>query len=132
MWVFLVDDDNDDLELVRDAFVRNQFRGELTSLDNAVTLMNTLKNPSARLPDLLILDLNMPLKDGFEVMTDLKDEDRFASMPIVVLTASSNLTDEKRCRELGCHLFFRKPVTVSEYDEFVTFIINFLSKLKPN
>lgn len=123
--VLLVDDDIDDLEMVHEAFVRNDFQGEIASLPNGEALMSRLKTDSKR-PEIIILDLNMPLKDGFEVLAEIKTNERFSAIPVVILTASSNRHDEMRCKQLGCALFFRKPSSINDYDALVMLILNYL------
>jgi DNA-binding response OmpR family regulator len=124
--VFLVDDDPDDLELVMDALCRQNFEGDIVPIENGKRLMERLLQPSSSLPELIVLDLNMPLKDGFQVLKEVKQEKRLASIPIAVVTASSSQQDEQKCRQLGCDLFAVKPSSLNEYDELVLKLMPFL------
>ena len=125
--VFLVDDDIDDLEIVQEALQRNHYTGQVSTADNGKNFLDQLyaggeKNRS----ELVLLDLNMPLKNGFQVLEELKQHPTLKSIPVIVLTASNSKTDEIRCFELGCSLFYTKPTTVEEYNLLMTVVINFL------
>lgn len=126
--VYLVDDDIDDLEILQEAFERNGFEGQIACAKNGQDFMSQLRR--SNLPELIVLDLNMPLKDGFEVLIDLKKSRTFSVVPVVILTASQNKEDEKRCLELGCNLFLRKPSTLKGYDAIVMNMLDCLSKIK--
>lgn len=128
--IYLVDDDIDDLELAREALERNGFRGKIACAKNGEEFMSKLNR--SNLPELIVLDLNMPLKDGFEVLAELKQSRHFSVVPVVILTASHNKQDEKRCVDLGCNRFFRKPATLKEYDAIVTTILDVLRNSKGN
>src|SRR5688500_11491462 len=116
--VYLVDDDIDDLELVQEAFVRNGFQGQVACAKNGEDFLSNLER--SNLPELIVLDLNMPLKDGFEVLKALKKSRNFSAIPVAILTASLNKQDETRCMGLGCNLFLRKPSTLEGYNIIVT------------
>ena len=129
--VFLVDDDLDDIEIVQEALYRNNYKGEVGMAANGKVLMDQLsaaKTEKHKKPDLILLDLNMPLKNGFEVLTELKSHPNLRSIPVIVLTASSNKQDEIKCFELGCNMFWNKPSSMDEYDTLVSLVINFLDK----
>jgi DNA-binding response OmpR family regulator len=122
--LFLVDDDTDDIELVHEALTRQAYQGEVAALSNGQELMQKLKGSiTTNLPRAIVLDLNMPLKDGFEVLEEMRGERRLAEIPVIILTASSNHRDKIRCHELGCKLYLQKPATVEEYDKLVALIL---------
>lgn len=126
--VYLVDDDIDDLELVQEALERKGFKGTLACAKNGEEFLSKLE-PS-NIPELVVLDLNMPLKDGFEVLKEMKKSRHFSIVPVVVLTASKNKQDQTKCFEMGCNLFLTKPTTLEEYNTIATKILDFL--YKPN
>ena len=64
---------------------------------------------------LVLLDLNMPLLDGYQLLKMMKEDNTTRNIPVVVLTTTQSGDDVKRCYELGCNVFVTKPV---EYDEF--------------
>ena len=68
---------------------------------------------------LVLLDLNMPLLDGYQVLKMMKEDDATKNIPVVVLTTTESPDEVQRCYELGCNVFITKPV---EYDEFTAAI----------
>jgi CheY-like chemotaxis protein len=124
--ILLVDDDVDDLELFQEVLDDSEYRGESKQANNGQELMDFLSaNPPGEV-EMIVLDLNMPVKNGFEVLTQVKSDSSLAQIPIVVLSASSNKADETRCLELGCLMFARKPNTMQAYKKLIDRILGFL------
>lgn len=126
--VFLVDDDIDDLEIVQDVLEKNNYQGEIVLALNGQILMNLLTRSIQKKPELILLDLNMPLKNGFQVLEEIRSHPELKTVPIFILTASSNKDDELRCFQLGCNLFWRKPNTIDEYHTLIRLMINFIKR----
>ena len=124
--ILVVDDDIDDVEFVEQALSRKNYGGNIISVSNGRELFSKLYNTEVERPQAIILDLNMPFIDGFDVLKDLKNDERFSSIPVIVLTASSNVKDEIRCVELGCDLYLRKPSSFDAYDSLMLRILGFL------
>ena len=124
--VYLVDDDADDLEIIQEALSRNSYKGPVRTALNGLQLMKDLQAPSESVkPDVIVLDLNMPLKNGFQVLEEIRTHPSLNRIPVIVLTASSNKRDEIRCFELGCNFFFRKPDTMPEYNPIASMVKQF-------
>ncbi len=124
--VYLVDDDTDDLELLQEALVRNNYKGPVRTAINGLELMRELgASPTTQPPDVIVLDLNMPLKNGFQVLEEIKGHPSLHSVPVIVLTASTNKKDEIKCLELGCKYFFQKPHTMPDYNPIVAMVKQF-------
>ena len=124
--VYLVDDDADDLEIIQEALSRNSYKGPVRTAGNGLQLMKDLQAASeSAKPDVIVLDLNMPLKNGFQVLEEIKTHPALNTRPVIVLTASSNKRDEIRCFELGCNFFFRKPDTMPEYNPIASMVKQF-------
>lgn len=71
--------------------------------------------PKAALPDLVLLDLNMPKMDGREVLRRIKSDDWLRKLPVIILTTSQQEADIVRSYDLGCNSFISKPVDVSTF-----------------
>jgi CheY-like chemotaxis protein len=126
--VYLVDDDVDDLEIVQDALFHNSYKGPVKTAHNGLLLMNDLYNPNGSVkPNVILLDLNMPLKNGFEVLKEIKHNPDLSHIPVIILTASSSKCDEARCMELGCAFFFRKPYNLADYAPIVMTVKTFIT-----
>jgi two-component system, chemotaxis family, response regulator Rcp1 len=120
--VYLVDDDDEDLELVQEALVLNSYKGPVKTASDGIKLMSLLQDVDGRQPDVIVLDLNMPRKDGFSALKEIKDHPIYKKIPVIILTASSAKTDRLKCFELGCSSFFTKPTKMDEYIPVVSAI----------
>ncbi len=114
--ILVADDDEDDCLLIKDALVDIGLDREVQFVSDGIELMVFLEN-CARLPDLIVLDLNMPRKGGREVLKEIRDNSRFNKIPIVVLTTSEGSRDIALCSSLGAKLFITKPGMYSEWLE---------------
>lgn len=116
--ILLADDDPDDRLLTRDAFDESRLRNELDMVEDGEELMDYLysrgnySGDAARpRPSLILLDLNMPRKDGREALKEIKSDPELRSIPVVVLTTSKAEEDIFRTYDLGVNSFIIKPVT---------------------
>ena len=126
--VYLVEDDIDDQEIIQAALVQNGYTGPLITLQNGKALMDRLLEDASAKPDVILLDLDLPLRDGFGVLAEIKWHPLFRTIPVIVLTASKKKADEQRCLELGCNSFFTKPNSMQEYDSLVLLVKQFTGK----
>lgn len=113
--IFLVDDDEDDVYLARLTFTAHFPEWTLTSFDDGQALIDHfVAHPEAPLPDLIILDLNMPRLTGYETLTLLKRHIRWKKVPVAILSTSSNVDDQTRSQAMGACAFLVKPASVNE------------------
>lgn len=111
------EDDPDDRMLTKEAMEEIRARSDLRFVSDGEDLMDYLKQEgdydprSAPPPDLILLDLSMPKKDGYEVLQELKENPSFRHIPVVVLTTSEAEDDVRRVYNLGVSSFITKPVT---------------------
>ena len=115
--ILMAEDDSDDQLLVRDALAETGFGLDLRFVANGVELMDYLRQKnqftapaSSPRPGLIILDLNMPRKDGREALGEIKADPELKRIPVVVLTTSTAGPDVARAYELGANSFISKPV----------------------
>ena len=116
--MLLADDDEDDCVLAKDALAESRLLNELRIVSDGEELLDYLKrrgkfaNPDdAPRPGLVLLDLNMPRKDGREALAEIKSDPDLRRIPIVVLTTSKAEEDIYRTYDLGVNSFISKPVT---------------------
>jgi CheY-like chemotaxis protein len=124
--IVLADDDPDDRQLTGDAFKENRLANSLDCVEDGEELMDYLNRRgkfsdlgNAPLPGLILLDLNMPRKDGREALKELKANPEFRRIPIVVLTTSKAEEDILRSYDLGVNSYITKPVTFKSLVEIV-------------
>jgi CheY-like chemotaxis protein len=70
--------------------------------------------PDLRIPDLVVVDLKMPIMNGFELIAWLRQHPRFKELPLVVMSSSDEEHDKARARQLGCSYYFVKPADINE------------------
>ncbi len=116
--ILLADDDADDRLLTRDAFDENRIRNVLETVEDGEELMDYLLHRGKYSgdgakphPSLILLDLNMPRKDGREALKEIKSSPTLRNIPVVVLTTSKAEEDVFRTYDLGVNSFIVKPVT---------------------
>lgn len=127
LFVLIAEDDADDRFLLQNAFEEMGYTDKLEFVENGVELMDFLENNSNNsnsVPGFILLDLNMPKKDGREVLKELKQHDDYKTIPVVVFSTTKNETEVKRCYELGANTYVVKPVS---YDSLLKFVENIRS-----
>jgi CheY-like chemotaxis protein len=114
----MADDDPDDRLLAQDAFTECQMEQEVRFVENGEELLDYLHRRgkfaapgAAPRPGLILLDLNMPRKDGREALREIKADPELRRIPLVVLTTSKADTDIGRVYDLGANSFICKPVS---------------------
>jgi CheY-like chemotaxis protein len=112
--VLMADDDEDDCTLAKRAFKESGAVGALSCVEGGIELMAHLLGPGP-LPALILLDLNMPLKDGRETLKDIKSVPALKKIPLVVLTTSREEKDMAYSREMGADSFITKPSAFTEW-----------------
>jgi CheY-like chemotaxis protein len=118
--ILMADDDPDDCLLAQEALAESRLTNELHCVKDGEELMDYLyqrgkyRQPgSAPRPGLILLDLNMPKKDGREVLRELKSDPHLRQIPVLVLTTSRAEEDIERSYYLGANSYITKPVTFS-------------------
>lgn len=105
--ILYAEDDYDDFESVKEALNQLSDHQALLHAKNGAEAVSYIEN-AAILPSLIVLDLNMPVMGGKEVLMWLKDKDQYRKIPVMVFTTSSREEDVKLCQKHNC-TFFRKP-----------------------
>ncbi|HET6547322.1 MAG TPA: response regulator [Solirubrobacter sp.] len=121
--VLLVEDDPGDVVLIEEAFEHNKVRNRLSVVGDGVEAMEFLR--SSERPDLVLLDLNLPRKDGREVLAEIKGDPELRSIPVVVLTTSKAEEDILRSYDLHANAYVTKPVDFNRFIEVVRQIDEF-------
>lgn len=121
--ILLVEDNEDDVFLTREAFDAASLAVHLHHVDNGVKCLQFLRKegPYADVPtpDLILLDMHMPVMDGYEVLSEIVKDDRLKHLPVVVLTTSYEASDIQKMYALRCNSYITKPV---DFDSFVKIV----------
>lgn len=113
VFILIAEDDADDRFLLQAAFEENGFKDSLKFVENGVEVLEFLykltSEEDANLPRFILLDLNMPKKDGREVLKELKQHNQLKKIPIVIFSTTNNEQEMRRCYELGANSYITKP-----------------------
>jgi CheY-like chemotaxis protein len=125
--ILLVEDNRDDVELVREALESCKLKHRLHVVRDGVRAMAFLRgvNKKAIRPDLVLLDLKLPKKDGYEVLEEIKSNGELRVIPVVVLTTSDSDEDMLRCYKLHANGYITKPGKFAELEQVVRAIDGF-------
>ncbi|TDQ32351.1 response regulator [Zeaxanthinibacter enoshimensis] len=107
--IVLADDDDDDRLLFTEALEETSIPATVTTFDNGVDLMAYLINEDEALPDIIFLDLNMPLMNGEECLRDIRNEPSLKRIPIIIYSTSLDLDKVKVLRKRGANYYIQKP-----------------------
>jgi CheY-like chemotaxis protein len=127
--ILLVEDNPADVRLTQEALKEGKVRNNLHVARDGIEAMEFLrrvgKHAYATRPDLILLDLNLPRKDGREVLADIKNDIELKSIPVVVLTTSSAETDIFKSYKLHANCYITKPVDLDQFVQVVKSIDDF-------
>jgi CheY-like chemotaxis protein len=111
--ILIAEDDADDRFLLNAAFNQNHANENLVFVENGVELFDflfaCLKNENCNLPSFILLDLNMPKKDGREVIKEIKSIPILKNIPVVVFSTANSHLEIQRCYDLGANSYITKP-----------------------
>jgi len=121
--ILLAEDNPGDVVLTKKALEQGKLANNLHVVEDGIEAMEYLRQEGeytdAVRPDLILLDLNMPRKDGKEVLADINEEDGLSRIPVVVLTSSESEEDIAKSYELSANAYLTKPV---DFDGFVEIV----------
>lgn len=127
--ILLVEDNPGDVRLTREAFKEGKVRNNLHVAIDGVEAMAFLhregKYSDAPRPDLILLDLNLPKKDGREVLAEIKADDELKRIPVVVLTTSQAEEDILKTYNLHCNCYITKPLDFAQFIKIIRSIEDF-------
>jgi two-component system response regulator len=114
IFILIAEDDADDRFLLQAAFEENGFKDKLYFVENGVELVEylyklTQDGNTGKLPRFILLDLNMPKKDGREVLKEIKQNSVLKKIPVIIFSTTNNEQEMRRCYELGANSYITKP-----------------------
>lgn len=134
--IVIADDDEDDRFLTQKALRQCDFSHKLHFCEDGVELLDFLNNclaqnpavktsKSCPVPSLILLDLNMPRKNGFETLAAIRKHPTMYYIPVIVFTTSHSEEDINRCYELGANAFLSKPASFEEMTSNIASLLSF-------
>ncbi len=107
--ILLADDDTDDCNFFKEALAKLNLSTNLKTVNDGEELMQLLTNETIDLPNLLFLDINMPRKNGFECLSEIKKNERLKDLPIVIFSTSNSRDNINHAFKIGANIYIRKP-----------------------
>jgi len=127
--ILLIEDNPGDARLAEEALKDSKVSNELYHVEDGVQAMQFLRQQAGYgdvpLPDLVLLDLNLPKKDGREVLAEIKEDPKLRLIPVVVMTTSEAERDLIKSYDLGANAYIIKPINLDCFIEVVRVIENF-------
>ena len=127
--ILLVEDNPADILLTREAFKEGSIPHEMNAVNDGVEAISYLKRAGkyadAVRPDLILLDINLPKKNGFEVLTEIKQDPDLKHIPAIVLSTSGSKHDIRRAYELHANCYLVKPVELDDFLRVIRSLENF-------
>jgi CheY-like chemotaxis protein len=122
-FILVADDDQDDQFLLQTAFNESGGEEKLEFVSNGVELLNNLydriDDTGNSFPEIILLDLNMPLKNGKETLQELKQHPVLKRIPVIIYTTTRNESEVRKCYELGANSYIVKPASFDSLTSFV-------------
>ena len=127
--ILLVEDNKGDVGLIEEVFEEAKIRNNLHVAEDGEEAMLYLRGKGkfsgSLRPDIVILDLNLPNKDGREVLREIKEDNNLKNIPVIILTSSIAEKDILRAYELNANAYVTKPLDFNQFINVVGSIVNF-------
>jgi CheY-like chemotaxis protein len=116
--ILIVEDNEDERMFLKEGFIQTGLYDIVGEAENGDVMLELLRDPSVPLPDIILSDLNMPVRNGYEVITDVKTTSMLSHIPVIILTTAPLTPYAEHCKKLGASAYYTKPDTFLEYKEF--------------
>lgn len=131
--ILLVEDNEGHARLIEKNLRRGNISNPIIKLEDGQRALDYLfdaqsyENSQHHPPLLVLLDLNLPVVDGYRVLERMKSDDRTKTIPVIILTTTDDKQEINRCYELGCNVYITKPVEYQQFAEAIARLGLFLS-----
>lgn len=131
--ILLVEDNEGDIILTLEAFEESKFQTQVSVARNGQEALDFLNQQgefsNAQRPDLILLDINLPIFNGLEVLAKIKQDESLKKIPVIMLTTSSNQKDIESAYKNYCNSYIKKPLEMEEFMEAILKIEEFWLQL---
>lgn len=122
--ILLIDDDRDDAELFKEALMEINSSIRFQHYEDSKQGLKTLLEKHNDLPDLIFLDINMPVTSGWQCLKEFKKTDHLKNIPVIMFTTSSQPKEKEMAKELGAADFISKPSEYKTLKEMLTSVLH--------
>lgn len=123
--ILIVEDSEEDYFVTTRAFKKAGMNNSIARAKDGVEAIEYLENKEFTLPSVILLDLNLPKKNGREVLSYIRATKHLAKIPVIVLTTSSDKRDISACYEMGANSYIQKPVDMQGFIEAIKMLKNY-------
>lgn len=129
--VMIVDDDEEDIYLAKRAFKAHREDIRIVSAPSGTSLLDYLnqtgnhENGGTELPNIILMDINMPMQNGFEIVSTLRAESAYSQIPVIMLTTSDSEYDINRAYEVGANSYLCKSINAGEMKSIIMRVCEF-------
>ncbi len=125
--LLLIEDNPDDIDLALKAFQPFTNISHIQTARDGAEALNLINSweEERNFPSLILLDLNLPLVSGFELLQVLKSDLRLAGIPVIILTSSTEESDIRQAYQLGTNSYINKPIDFSEFQNVASIVNNY-------
>ncbi|SHG37204.1 Response regulator receiver domain-containing protein [Flavobacterium fluvii] len=121
--ITLADDDEDDRLFFTDAFQELKINTIVNTVNNGRELLNFLNHPETVLPNIIFLDLNMPILNGIDCLKEIKRNDKFNDIAIAIYSTSSSDQDVENTFVLGANIYIKKPSNFNDLKKILSDVV---------
>jgi CheY-like chemotaxis protein len=121
--ITLADDDEDDRLFFTDAFEELKINTIVNTVNNGKELLNFLNHPETVLPNIIFLDLNMPILNGIDCLKEIKSNDKFKDIAIAIYSTSSSDQDVEETFVLGANIYIKKPSNFNDLKKTLSDVV---------
>ena len=125
-YILLADDDTDDCMFFANALEELKVPFKLKTVFDGEQLMNFLENKE-NLPDIIFLDMNMPCKNGFECLVEIRKSERYKIIPVIIISTSLDENIIKSLHENGAFFYIKKPSLFAHLKKLMSMVINLIA-----
>lgn len=136
--ILIIEDNRADIRLLQEVLKRGKIDVDLQTVEDGIEAMSYLKKENkykdVELPDLVLLDLNLPLKSGHEVLAEMKEDENLRYIPVIVMTISRDDEDVLKSYHLHANAYIIKPIEINQFIDAIKSVENFwltIVKLPP-
>ena len=123
MLITLADDDEDDRLFFTDAFEELKINTVVNTVNNGKELLDFLNHPETILPNIIFLDLNMPILNGIDCLKEIKQNDKFRDIAIAIYSTSSSDQDIENTFVLGANIYIKKPSNFNDLKKILSDVV---------
>jgi CheY-like chemotaxis protein len=121
--ILLVEDNPGDVRLIQEAFKESELVYHLNVVSDGIEALTRLKKAEGSSPNVILLDLNLPGKNGLEILDEIKSDNGLKDIPIIVLTSSDRDLDVLVAYKRQASAYLIKPATLSQFDEVIDAVV---------